>query len=158
MTRNDLFKLLDSKGIDYQVTEHKAVFTVDEMLAAGLPYPELVAKNLFIRDDKKRNYYLLTAKEDRAIDLKAFQEQFHTRRLSFASENDLMAILQLAKGSVTPFGLLNDEERRVHFFLDQSFAHGIIGIHPMENTATVWMSGEVLTELVREHGNQITVF
>ena len=113
MTRQALLQILTDKGIRFEITEHVPVFTIDEMLAANLPDPEIIAKNLFVRDDKKRNYYLITVKEDRQVNLKAFQEQFGTRKLSFASENDLMAILGVIKGAVTPFGLLNDAEKTI---------------------------------------------
>ena len=53
MQKKELLQLLDKKGIAYQITEHDPVFTVEEMLNANLPYPEIIAKNLFIRDDKK---------------------------------------------------------------------------------------------------------
>ena len=67
MTRQELLELLDEKGIRYEITEHVPVFTIEEMLEAELPHPEIIAKNLFVRDDKKRNYYLITAKEDRRM-------------------------------------------------------------------------------------------
>ena len=158
MTRDELFSLLKEKGVEFEVTEHAPVFTIEEMLRAGLPHPELIAKNLFVRDDKKRNYYLITVKEDRRVDLKAFQEQFGTRKLSFASEGDLLELLGLTRGAVTPFGLLNDREKKVRFFLDADFAAGSLGIHPLENTATVWLKGEALLGLLREQGTEITVF
>lgn len=53
MTKQKLYTFLDNRGVQYEVTEHLPVFTIEEMLAAGLPYPELIAKNLFIRDEKK---------------------------------------------------------------------------------------------------------
>lgn len=158
MTRSELLKLLDSSGIPYEITEHVPVYTIEEMLKANLPHPEEIAKNLFVRDDKKRNYYLITVKEDRVIKLKAFQEQFGTRKLSFASENDLMTKLGLTKGAVTPFGLLNDEDKMVQFFIDKEFISGIMGIHPLENTATVWIKGADLIKLITEHGNTIDSF
>ena len=43
-----------------------------ELAGIDIPYPEADAKNLFVRDDKKRNYYLITLKGD---DLKAFQQK-----------------------------------------------------------------------------------
>lgn len=158
MTREELLKALYDKGIQYEISEHIPVFTIEEMLECNLPYPEIIAKNLFIRDDKKRNYYLITVQEERKINLKEFQEQFGTRKLSFASENDLMSILGLSKGSVTPFGLLNDEEKKVQFFIGNEFIDGKIGIHPLENTATVWMETNDLVGLIRNHGNQVTEF
>lgn len=158
MTRQELIELLDGKGISYEITEHVPVYTIEEMLKCNLPYPEIIAKNLFIRDDKKRNYYLITVQEERKINLKEFQEQFSTRKLSFASENDLMDILGLIKGSVTPFGLLNDEDRKVQFYIGKEFVGGKLGIHPLENTATMWISGKDLIAIVKEHGNQIVEF
>lgn len=158
MTRQELIQMLDEKGIHYEISEHVPVLTIEEMLECDLPYPEIIAKNLFIRDDKKRNYYLISVQEERKINLKEFQEQFGTRKLSFASENDLMAIMGLIKGAVTPFGLLNDEERKVQFFIGKEFIGGKTGIHPLENTATVWMETDDLVALVKEHGNQVTIF
>ncbi len=50
------------------------------------------------------------------MDLREFRRNHGTRPLSFASERDLMEMMGLAPGAVTPFGLLNDTERRIHFF------------------------------------------
>ena len=62
---------------------------------------------------RKRNYYLITVKGDKRVDLKEFRKKNNTRPLRFASENDLMDILGLIPGAVTPLGILNDEERKV---------------------------------------------
>lgn len=156
MTRQELLQKLDEKKISYEMTEHVPVFTIEEMLEAKLPYPETIAKNLFVRDDKKRNYYLITVKEDRRVNLREFQAQYGIRKLSFASEDDLMRLLGLTRGAVTPFGLLNDEEASVQFYVDRTFDR--MGIHPMENTATVWVRKEDLVKLVIEHGNTVTEF
>lgn len=101
---------------------------------------------------------MITAREERVIDLKQFRQQFLTKRLSFASEVDLAAVLQLTKGSVTPFGLLNNTEYRVHFFLDVYFKNRLIGVHPNENTATVWLNSSDLISLVRERAASVTLF
>ena len=158
MTKTELYDFLNERGVTYEVTEHRPVYIIDDMPQEKMLYPQCIAKNLFIRDDKKRNYYLITVKKDRSVNLKEFQKQFETRRLSFASENDLMKLLKLTKGSVTPFGLLNDDECKVEFYIDREFVDGKIGIHPMENTATVWINGEDLLSIIREHGNSITTF
>ena len=119
------------------MTEHKAVFNMAEVAEIHLPYPEANAKNLFIRDDKKRNYYLITVKGNKRVDLKAFRQQNDTRPLTFASDQDLMDMLGLIPGAVTPLGLLNDREHKVTFWLDKSFleSSGLTGVHPNVNTA-----------------------
>ena len=81
-----------------------------------------------------------------------FAEKYGTRKLSFASENDLMDILGLIKGAVTPFGLLNDTDHCVKFYLNSDFKNGILGIHPNDNTATVSMKTEDLVSLLADKG------
>ena len=158
MTRQNLIELLDNKGISYEISEHIPVFTIEEMMECNLPYPEIIAKNLFIRDDKKKNYYLITVHEDRKINLKEFQAKFGTRKLSFASENELMSLLGVTKGAVTPFGILNDVNHVVGLYIGKEFVNGRMGIHPLENTATIWIGSKDLIDLVRSHGNEVVEF
>lgn len=42
------------------------------------------------------------------MNLKEFRKNNNTRPLSFASADDLMGIMGLVPGAVTPLGLLND--------------------------------------------------
>ena len=118
-----------------------------------LPYPKWDAKNLFVRDDKKRNYYLISVKGDKRVDLKAFRKRQGLRPLSFASADDLLAILGLTPGAVTPLGLLNDKAGKVYFYLDVDFKGHLIGVHPNDNTATVWLLADDLMKLLREEGH-----
>ena len=157
MTKQETYDFLNAKNIEYEITEHKAVFSMDEICDVVLPHSECDAKNLFVRDDKKREYFLITVKGNKRVDLKEFRKSHGTRPLSFASAEDLMRFLNLTPGSVTPLGLLNDAEHKVKFFLDKDFLEppGMIGIHPNENTATVWLKTADLINLIRENGNEV---
>lgn len=159
MNKEEIYNLIKEKGYWHEITEHKAVFTMNEVNDIYVPYPEYDAKNLFVRDDKKKNYYLITVKGNKKVDLKEFRKNNNTRPLSFASENDLMTILNLIPGSVTPLGLLNDQELKISFYLDQEFLTGkkIIGVHPNDNTATIWLKVEDLIALIKEHGNEVNI-
>lgn len=159
MNKQEIYDFLNRKNIWYEVTEHEAVFNMEELDQINIPYPEAVAKNLFVRDEKKKNYYLITVKGDKRVDLKKFRKANQIRSLSFASEHDLMTMLGLVPGSVTPLGILNHDEINVKVFLDQNFfeSFGIIGVHPNDNTATVWMKAEDLVSIIKEHGNEIEI-
>ena len=157
MNKQEIYDYLDTKGIHYEVDEHKAVYNMSELEDVVLKYPELDAKNLFVRDDKKRQYYLITVKGDKRVDLKVFRKQYNTRPLSFASSDDLNALLHLSPGSVTPLGLLNDEALKVVFYLDDYFKESLIGCHPNDNTATIWLQSSDLIKLITEHGNEVHV-
>lgn len=157
MNKEQIYAYLKQKNIWYEITEHKAVYNMNDLLDVELPYPEGDAKNLFVRDDKKKNYYLITVKGTKKVNLKEFRHQNNTRPLSFASENDLLELLKLTPGSVTPLGLLNDKDHRVEFFIDKELLNdpGLIGVHPNENTATVWLKTKDLIDILTE--NNITI-
>jgi Ala-tRNA(Pro) deacylase len=153
----EVCNLLNNMEINYKLIQHKAVYTIDEMQELNLPdtYADAVAKNLFVRDDKKQNYYLLVVRKEKKVELKILKEKIGSRPLSFASVNDLNSILGLSKGSVTPFGIINDEERKVKVILDKGFNESVIGIHPNENIATIWLNVSDLVKIIKEHGNTV---
>lgn len=155
MNKEEIYQYLKEQGIPYEITEHKAVYNMAELDSVVLPYPEWDAKNLFVRDDKKENYCLITVRGDKKVDLKKFRKSHGLRPLSFASAEDLLRFLGLTPGSVSPLGILDDSECRVHFYLDASFSGHLIGMHPNDNTATVWLPADDLVRLIREHGNAV---
>lgn len=159
MDKQEIYQYLKEKNIWHEITEHEAVYNMEELSKIEIPYPDQDAKNLFVRDDKKRNYYLITVKGDKRVDLKEFRKRNNTRPLSFASEADLGKILKLIPGAVTPFGILNDEERIVHFYIDREFLGkpALLGIHPNDNTATVWIRTADLIGIIKEHGNPVDI-
>ena len=148
MGKQEIYEYLRQQGLWHEITEHKAVFNMEELDSVELPYPEADAKNLFVRDDKKRNYYLVVSREDRKVDLKALREVLGSRPLSMASEADLWEFLKLRKGAVTPFGVLNDPEGRVSVTIDSFFQGSVLGIHPNDNTCTVWIGSDDLVSVI----------
>ena len=159
LNKQDIYRLLDEESIWHEITGHPAAYNMADLAAIPLPYPSADAKNLFVRDDNKRNYYLLTVRGDRRVDLREFRSRYGTKRLSFASEGDMLELLGLHPGSVTPLGLLNDAEHRVIFYLDAFFLEppALIGVHPNENTATVWMKTDDLLRLLRTTGADVRI-
>ena len=157
MDRNAVLALLKSRGIPFELAEHRAVYNMADLAEIALPHPEADAKNLFVRDDKRRSYYLITVRGEKRVDLKAFRHAHGTRPLSFASDEELAALLALTAGSVTPLGLLNDETRRVALFIDEALLEGdgLIAVHPNDNTATVWLKTADLIALLREQGHPV---
>lgn len=91
---------------------------------------------------------------NKRVDLKGFRRQHGLRALSFASTEELFSIMELTLGAVTPLGILNDTESRVHFYLDEEFIGNKIGVHPNDNTATIWMQADDLMGLIQKHGNE----
>ncbi|MFC3746987.1 prolyl-tRNA synthetase associated domain-containing protein [Paenibacillus sp. GCM10012306] len=158
MNKHEILRLLEQSNISYNIIEHPPVYTIEDMDSFGMPHADQIAKNLFIRDDKKRSYFLLTIQKDKTVNLKELRNLLHSRPLSFASEDDLSNYLGLKKGAVSPFGILNDTDRKVEVIMDEDLFPLInIGIHPNENTATLWLALEDLLSVIKNHGNTVSV-
>lgn len=154
MTEQELYVLFEEHGIPYEVYHHEAVMTVAEAdkLVPRLGIP---TKNLFLRDDKKRQFFVVTAHEDTVVDLKHLHKQLRSRRLSFASPEQLKEKLGLELGSVTPFGVLNDDTREITLVFDERLLHERFDAHPMVNTATMFVEMDDVLPLFRDHGTPV---
>ena len=104
MTKEETLALLDKSGIKYERFDHRAIFTVEEGEGIDFPHPEAGTKNLFVHDDKKQHFYLITICEHKRVDLKAFAAENGLRKLSFGSEEELWRYLALRPGSVRQRG------------------------------------------------------
>ena len=52
MTKQETYDYLRAHGVEFEITEHKAVFNMEECADLHLPSPESEATNLCSRDDK----------------------------------------------------------------------------------------------------------
>ena len=144
--KNSLINLLDSKSISYRITEHKPLFTVEDSKKLRGSIDGAHSKNLF----------LVSFIEDIIADLKKASAPLKSKKLSFANEDYLMNILGIKPGSVSPFGLLNDNEKKVKFFFDQEFMeYEIVNFHPLINTSTVSIAPNDLISLIEKHHSKV---
>jgi len=150
--KEKVLALLNEMRIPYQMANHPAVFTIEEMEQLQVVHMDKVAKNLFVRDEKKRNYYLVMMKNQKRANLKELQQRINSSRLSFANEDDLRRYLGLSKGEVSPLGILNDADRIVTVIIDNDLMNDeFVGVHPNDNTATVYISIDDLTKIFKEY-------
>lgn len=151
-----VFEKLNELNIKYEVMNHPAVFTIEEMDALNITNQGDVCKNLFLRDEKGKRHFLVVLDKDKKADLKSIQKQLGSTRLSFASAERLDKYLKLQKGEVTPLGVINDEECAVEVVFDNDLVGKTkLGVHPNDNTATVWISFEDLKKVIDQNGNKI---
>lgn len=154
--RKKVIDVMESMNIQYNIIEHPAVYTIDEIDKLNIDSNNEVVKNLFVRDDKKRRYFLIVLQKNKQVNLKEIRNELNCGRLSFASEEDLKKYMGLSKGSVSPFGILNDIDCRVEVVFDKDILlFERIGVHPNDNTATVWISPKDLELIIENHGNNI---
>lgn len=144
-TRADLFAFLDGLGIVTQTVEHPPLHTVEESQALRGEIQGGHTKNLFVKD-KKGTIFLVVAEETRVVDLKTLHKTIGAQgRLSFASPEQMRALLGVEPGSVTAFGVLNDEGLAVRVVLDSGLlAHDRLNCHPLTNEATTTIARDDL--------------
>lgn len=148
---------LDDQGIAYEKMEHKAVFTMEEMDEVGISARGGVVKNLFLRDGKGKNHFLVVVPEEKRVNLTDLSAQLCASKLSFASADRLEKYLGVVQGAVSPLGILNDENHVVEVVFDRDLCHAKkVGIHPNDNTATVWLSFKDLKKIIEKQGNPIS--
>ncbi|KUO76769.1 MAG: aminoacyl-tRNA deacylase [Clostridia bacterium BRH_c25] len=157
MSENEkkVYDALKQLEIPYAHYEHAAVYTIPEIDDLKLDMDGQHCKNLFVRNDKGNKHYLILVSQEKRVDLKTLQAQIGSTRLSFASEERLLKHLGLTPGSVTPFGLLNDEEKKVIVIIDEELKNSNnICLHPNVNTATVSISYDGLMKFLKWRGNE----
>src|SRR5665213_2589913 len=139
-TRADLMAFLDAYAIAHSTLDHPAVLRVGEGDAIKAALPGAHTKNLFLKDAKAA-LWLLSARDDMAIDLKRLPTAIGSARLSFGKPALLEEALGVTAGSVTAFALINDPTHRVGFVLDAALARAdFVNFHPLVNTATTRVS------------------
>ena len=139
----DIPKLLASLNITYARLDHPPVYTCADADKYWTGSKAAHTKNLFLKTEKPPHHYFLyiLACSQRA-DLKQLAASLNlSSRLTFASDQELKAILDLTPGSVSPFGLINDKGRLVTVLIDQRLAtKDKLLFHPNTNTATLEIS------------------
>jgi Ala-tRNA(Pro) deacylase len=156
-TEEQLFSFLDNLGIPHETTRHPPFFTVEEGREWHNKIPGLHCKNLFLKD-KKGIFWLVVMAADKRADLAGIAMRIGAGKMSFASEALLLEVLGLTPGSVTPFALMNDTQKRVRIVLDKDLVENkLINVHPMHNAASTTLRSADLIKFIQNIGHDFIV-
>ncbi len=148
----ELLDKLTSWKISYSLYEHEALFTVEDTKRANLDIPGTHCRNLYLRDNKKKNY-LVVLRDETPLDMKKLSDVIGSGRLSFGSADRLWEFLGVRPGSVCPFATINDIDKQVQVILEQAMMESeLIDFHPLDNTMTVAITPEGLRSFFRQIG------
>lgn len=151
-----VYDVLDALGIACERYEHPPVFTAEEAAQHWAAIPATHVKNLFLRNKKGDRHYLVILEVHKQADLKTLVKVIGDDRLSFGSPERLQARLGLTPGSVSPFGLINDDSRSVIVIVDEDLKHAErLIFHPNVNTASVAISGADFHRFLASRGNVV---
>jgi len=152
-----LYALLNGIGVAWSVAEHDAVFTVEESADLHARLPGMHSKNLFLKDAGGR-FWLVSAPHDARVDLKALPAVIGAKKLSFGKADDMVALLGVAPGAVTPLAVINDAGGAVTVVIDRRLASAERAhFHPLRNTATLGLAGAGLVAALEAMGHAALV-
>lgn len=136
-----LYGILDLLNIKYEYYEHDAAFTIEIAKKAWENIPSTHCKNLFFRNHKGSKHYLVILEHDHHLAVTDLEARLKQGKITFASPKRLKKYLGLSGGSVSPFGLINDDDDHVYVFLDHNLKESEkISFHPNINTASLVIS------------------
>ena len=157
--REKVLKTLEKLDISFEIYEHPPLDTID----VALPYWEKIDamhfKNLFFRNHKGNKHFLVIVKDTSPFEIHGLEKKLKQGKLSFGSEKRLMKFLGVMPGSVSPFGLVNDENHHVRLFIDEQMQEAQkVSFHPNDNTASVVITFQDLLKFLNHMGNSFEFF
>ena len=143
----DLYEIFKKLDIEFSEVEHEAVFTIEQANSIKNKIAGIGCKNLFLTN-KKGRYVLVILMEDKKANIKQIAKAVNVTHLSFAQESELENILKLKKGSVTPLGIINDNDNKVAIVIDKDLQKKKLLFHPNTNTKTIAIAYDDLIKFI----------
>ena len=149
---------LADNDINYVIHTHPAVFTVPEAKEHCYHIPGTHCKNLFLKNKKSGQLYLVTIPHDKRLDLNQFRRSIGAPKIRFAEPKVLSESLGITPGAVSPIGLVNDTDNRVIFIIDEQIWNAEeICCHPNINTETLQIPGSDFRKLIEATGTSMEI-
>ena len=144
---------LQELGITFDVVEHPPVFTTEQADSYIEGMEGVRTKSMFLTNRKKTQYYLLIMGDKKRLDMADFKVQVGANRIRMASLDSLAKKMNLPAGTVSPFGLLNNEEKDILVYFDKDIvSEDIMTFHPNTNEKTIFIKSKDLFRFLESIG------
>ncbi|MFX1454336.1 MAG: prolyl-tRNA synthetase associated domain-containing protein [Promethearchaeota archaeon] len=155
---DSLKEWLANHNIHYLHHTHPAVFTVPEAKIHCGHIPGIHCKNLFLKNKKNNQLYLVTFPHEKRLDLNQFRKSVGAPKIRFAEPEDLKKVLRITPGAVSPIGLVNDINNKVIFIIDEQIWNSEeVCCHPNVNTETLQIPGIDFQKLIKATGTTMEI-
>ena len=149
---------LNSIGIQFKIVEHEPAYTTEEADKYIEGHDGVRTKTMFICNKKKINYYMIIMDDSKRLDMNKFKEIVSEKQMKMASEEALKEKLGIEPGMVSPFGLLNNDEKDVKIYMDKEIiTEEIMTFHPNDNTKTLFITIKDLFKYIENIGYEINI-
>lgn len=149
---------LNTIGIQFKIVEHEPAYTTEEADKYIEGHDGVRTKTMFICNKKKTNYYMIIMDDSKRLDMNKFKEIVSEKQMKMASEEALKEKLGIKPGMVSPFGLLNNDEKDVKIYMDKEIiTEEIMTFHPNDNTRTLFITTKGLFKYFENIGYEINI-
>ena len=154
-----VYDCLARLAIPFTRVDHAPAFTMEDCAAISDALNVHICKNLLLTPRNRSAFYLLCLPAEKPFSTKDFSKRMGSSRLSFATEEDLVALLGCRAGSASVLGLMNDTEHRVTLAIDRTVAQDEwFGCHPCKNTSSLRLkTSDVLEKYLPFTGHVPTI-
>ncbi len=161
-----VLRYLEKHDIPFSTYNHPEGKTIEQAKLWWRDDGSVHCKNIFMRNHKGNQHYLICfpCDDDLSIhdiehwlkDVLVAQGMKAPGKLSFASPERMMRYLGLEPGSVSPFGLINDNDNHVILFLDVRLKDAqSLSFHPNDSRGTVVISQDAFQLFLKSIGNKV---
>ena len=133
-----VYDLLERLGVPFERVDHDAVGTIEGCAEIEKLLDIEICKNLFLRNSKGDQYYLLMLPGGKHLVTKDLAKKIVSTRLSFGTPEKMEEYLDITPGSVSVLGLMNDHENNIQLLVDNDIKKWeYFGCHPCINTSSL---------------------
>jgi Ala-tRNA(Pro) deacylase len=152
--QTELYRIFETIDIQFEYHEHPPLATIEDAKIHWKDYNSGRCKNIFFRNHKGDRHYLVILEHLRQLNIRDLEKRLRQGKLTFASDQRLKKYLGVEPGSVSPFGLINDDENHVHLFIDEKLNESDrLAFHPNINSATIVVSKSDFMKFLKYTGN-----
>lgn len=133
-----VYDLLERLDVPFKRVDHDAVGTIEGCAEIEKLLDIEICKNLFLRNSKGDQYYLLMLPGGKHLVTKDLAKKIGSTRLSFGTPEKMEEYLDITPGSVSVLGLMNDHGNNIQFLVDNDIKKWeYFGCHPCINTSSL---------------------
>lgn len=148
---------LNELGIEYELVEHPPALTTEQADEFIEGIEGVRTKTMFLTNRKKKNFYLVIMDDSKRMDMNLFKD-IVGEKVKIASENSLMEKMGLPAGVVSPFGLLNNEDKDIKVYFDREIMdEERMSFHPNTNEKTIFVTTEDLLKYLDAIGYEYII-
>jgi len=145
----NVIKKLKELNIEYELVEHEPALTTEQADEFIEGIEGVRTKTMFLTNKKKKNFYMVIMDDSKMMDMDKFKDMVDEKKVKMASEESLYEKMMLPPGVVSPFGLLNNEDKDIRVYIDKEIVgEDRMSFHPNTNEKTIFVKTEDLLKFL----------